>query len=132
MARKQRCRSTSRMLEARDVSFLAEATHITACAAQCATTVITLGPLLFFSTDTGDAWVLDPEDSLARCLAKEGDALPTGITETARRFSVEWTAHYQIDGKVMIFSENSGHVRAVSGYPVVEITRAIERMGATR
>jgi hypothetical protein len=120
------------MVEAREISILGEPAHITASAGDRATVVVTLGPLLFFSTSTGDAWVLDPEDSVARCLAREGEALPTGITETAQNFSVEWTANYRIDGDVMIFAEHSGQVRKVMGYPVAEITRATERMRATR
>lgn len=42
----------------------------------------TLGPLLFFSTETGDAWVLDPADHLALCLARDGEPLPANIIET--------------------------------------------------
>ncbi len=91
--------------------------------------VVTLGPLVFFSTETGDAWVLDPADSLARCLARDGEALPSGIQETPERFAIEWNAAYAIDGEVMTFTDNSGRQRAVLGYPVVDIERAVHRMG---
>src|SRR5262249_14288993 len=33
---------------------------------------VTVGPLLFFSTETGDAWILDPSDQLAARLARDG------------------------------------------------------------
>ena len=44
--------------------------------------VVTLGPLVFFSTETGDGWMLDPQDGLANCLARDGDPLPVDIKET--------------------------------------------------
>ncbi len=34
--------------------------------------VVSLGPLIFFSTDSGDAWMLDPSDGGASCLARDG------------------------------------------------------------
>jgi len=46
-----------------------------------------LGQLVFFSTETGDAWLLDPEDRMALCLAKEGSRLPVQIVETATRYA---------------------------------------------
>jgi hypothetical protein len=75
---------------------------------------------------------LDPEDSLARCLARDGDALPPGITETAEKFSVEWTSTYQLDGDVFVFAERLGVVRSVIGYPVAEIRRAARHIRTTR
>jgi len=37
---------------------------------------VTAGLLALFSTDTGDAWLLDPADHLAACLARGGDPEP--------------------------------------------------------
>src|SRR5258708_6658063 len=34
---------------------------------------VTIGQLVFFSTETGDAWMLDPTDRLAARLARDGD-----------------------------------------------------------
>jgi hypothetical protein len=47
---------------------------------------VTVGPLALFSTDTGDAWLLDPEDHLAARLARDGDPedVPASM-RTARR-----------------------------------------------
>ncbi|MBI4266734.1 MAG: hypothetical protein HY657_20395 [Acidobacteria bacterium] len=112
--------------------MLREAEYIARRAADRDARVVTLGPLLFFSTSSGDAWVLDPEESLARCVARDGEALPPGITETAETFSVEWTSDYRLDGDVFVCADRSGAVRAVMGYPVAEIRRAARRMGTTR
>ncbi len=35
--------------------------------------VVTVGQLVLFSTETGDAWLLDPSDQLAARLASDGD-----------------------------------------------------------
>ncbi len=43
-----------------------EVDYIVAQAAASDAQVVTLGQLLVFSTQTGDAWLLDPEDHLAR------------------------------------------------------------------
>jgi hypothetical protein len=34
--------------------------------------VVTIGPLVLFSTEAGDAWLLDPSDQLAARLARDG------------------------------------------------------------
>ena len=130
MRAKKRIR-TSR-IQAQQLSIVGEAQYIADQAAQRKACIVTLGPLLFFSTDTGDAWVLDPADRSARCLAKAGDPMPHGITETPERFSVDWTSRYRIDAEVMTFLERSGRARSVIGYPVVEIQGAIRRMRAGR
>ena len=44
----------------------AEARYIIRCAQDRAGRVVTLNQLIFFSTPTGDAWMLDPDDHLAR------------------------------------------------------------------
>ena len=119
-------------LEAPQLGILKEAAYISKRAAQHETCIVTMGPLVFFSTETGDAWVLDPGDGLARCLARDGAALPAGITETAETFAVEWAANYRIDGELMTFVERPGRVRTVMGYPTAEIRRAVRKMKGPR
>ena len=88
--------------------------------------VITLPQWLLFSTETGDAWLLEPGDHLAVPLARDGDPLPVFIEETDKNFTIGWTGTYRIDGQVFVYSErNSGRVRTILGYPtrhVVEQT----------
>jgi hypothetical protein len=43
-----------------------------------------------FSTDTGDAWLLDPTDRLAARLAREGDPAPISIEEIDTSFAIGW------------------------------------------
>jgi hypothetical protein len=117
---------------ARDISVLGEAAYIVQRAVERDARVVSLGALLFFSTTTGDAWMLDPTGGVARCLAKGGEPLPPGIDETAESCSAERTTHYRIDGDVMEFAERSGGVRLVAGYPVAHIDRVTRRMLTTR
>jgi hypothetical protein len=81
--------------------------------------------LILFSTETGDAWILDPEDSLALCLARDGDRQPFTVTETATNFGIEWNAEYRIEGDRFIVAEQSGRIRTIIGYPTREILRAV-------
>jgi hypothetical protein len=115
-------------LRAEQVSVTREAQHITQYAVRMESRVVTLGQIVFFSTETGDAWVLDPEDGLARCLARAGSALPRGIQETAKNFGIEWETTYRVNGDAMIFVDQLGRERIIVGYPVNEIERAISRM----
>ena len=53
--------------------------------------IVTIGQLILFSTETGDAWLLDRTDLLAARLARDGEAEPIQIVETAATFAIEWT-----------------------------------------
>ena len=90
--------------------------------------MVSLGPLVFFSTETGDAWVLDPADSLALCLARDGERQSFTITETATQFAIDWQANYQIEGNQFMVLEKSGQTRTIIGYPLREIKRYIRQV----
>ena len=83
---------------------------------------VTVGSLAPFSTDTGDAWLLDPEDHLAARLARDGDPEEVYFEETDTRFAIGWKGKYRIDGDAFVFIDNdSGRVVAILGYPVRRI-----------
>jgi hypothetical protein len=52
--------------------------------------VVTIGQLFLFSTETGDAWLLDPTDQLAAQLARDGDPEPILIEENDTTFASGW------------------------------------------
>lgn len=114
-----------RQLSRAEVSILDEVYYIVARAAAGEGRVVSLGPLVFFSTTTGDAWLLDAQDSLALCLSREAVRLPVAITETVERFAIEWGGTFQIKGDVMTFADNEGGVPTISRYPIREITEAL-------
>ena len=56
--------------------------------------IVTIGQLILFSTDTGDAWLLDVTDQLATRLARDGDPDPIYLEETDTSFAIEWKGQY--------------------------------------
>src|SRR6266568_9269632 len=106
---------------------LREVDYIVARAAQFDSRVVTLGQLVFFSTASGEAWMLDPEGGLALKLAEAGDRNPAKIVETDNRFAIEWTASYRLDGEAFVTMDGSGQ-RVVLGYPVQELALAQRRI----
>ena len=110
-----------------EVSIAGEAEHIVARAMAEDARVVSLGLLVFFSTATGDAWVLDAEDDLALPLATAGIRLPFAITETRERFAIEWAGTFRIEGDVMIYADHTGTVRRIMGYPTREIASVLAR-----
>jgi len=60
--------------------------------------MVAIGQLIPFSTDTGDAWLLDITDQLAVRLARDGDPEPIHLEETDSSFTIEWKCHYRIEG----------------------------------
>src|SRR5260370_23513998 len=58
--------------------------------------IVTVGQLVLFSTETGDAWLLDPADRLAARLAREGESEPLHIEETDTTFAICCKGRYRI------------------------------------
>ena len=118
---KRQGRVSRRVLSREEVSIAGEVRYIVRRAQDQESRVVALGPLVFFSTETGDAWVLDPEDSLALCLAREGEPLPGEIQETPETFAIGWNSRYSIDGDLFVYKTAEGREIAVHGYPTVLI-----------
>ena len=80
--------------------------------------IVTLGQLVLFSTETSDAWLLDPSDRLAARLAREGEVEPVHIEETDTTFAIGWKGRYRIDGPAFVYSDHdTGRVTTILGYP---------------
>ena len=105
-----------------------EVQYIQRRAAEYDSRIVTIGPLVLFSTQTGDAWVLDPADHLAMPVARAGEPLPVQIGETATRFTIGWTGQYRIDGDAFVYvAKDARRVRTILGYPtqlIVEHSRS--------
>ncbi len=96
------------------------------CAAEHDSRIVTLPQLLLFSTETGDAWLLDPSDHLAVPLARDGDPLPVYLEETDKNFAIGWTGTYRIDGAAFVYADKeSMRVRTILGYPTQKITQLV-------
>jgi hypothetical protein len=92
--------------------------------------LLSLGKLIFFSTQTGDAWILDPDEGRARCLSLDGEKQPVTINETSTGAGIDWDSEYRIKGSLFTVLEYSGPVRTILGYPTRQIEEAIRQRGA--
>jgi hypothetical protein len=73
---------------------------------------------VLFSTETGDAWLLDPADRLATRLARDGESEPIHIEETDTTFAIGWKGRYGIDGPGFVYSDHdTGRVATILSYP---------------
>ena len=111
-----------RHIEGKNFQLADEIRYIQRRAAEHDGRFVTVGSLALFSTDTGDAWLLDPEDHLAARLARDGDPEEVYFEETDTRFAIGWKGKYRIDGDAFVFIDNdSGRVVAILGYPIRRI-----------
>lgn len=116
-------------VEGKSLRLAEEVRYIQRRAAQHDGRIVTLGQLLLFSTETGDAWLLDPSDQLATPVARDGEILSVHIEETDTSFAIGWTGAYQIDGAAFVYRDkDSGNVRTILGYPTQRIIHEISNI----
>jgi hypothetical protein len=82
MQRKIRRGPARQRLQRDDFRLTEEVRSIQHRAAEREGRIVSIGPLVLFSTQTGDAWILDPADQLAARLARDGDPLVLYVEET--------------------------------------------------
>src|SRR5207302_10552614 len=83
-----------------------------------------VGQLVLFSTETGDAWRLDPADRLAARLARDGESEPIHIEESDTTFAIGWKGRYRIDGPAFVYSDHdTGRVATILGYPTDKLSQ---------
>src|ERR1017187_1110436 len=90
--------------------------------------IVNIGPLVLFSTQTGDAWILDPADQLAARLAYGGDPLELYVEETDTKYAIGWQGCYRIENDTFVYEDNeTGRLIAIRGYPTQPLLRAIAK-----
>jgi len=113
-----------RSIEGKDFHLADEIRYIQHRAAEHDGRFVRVGPLALFSTDTGDAWLLDPQAHLAARLARDGDAEEVYCEETDTRFAIGWKGEYRIDGDAFVYIDrDSGRVLTILGYPIRRIAK---------
>jgi hypothetical protein len=91
--------------------------------------IVTIGPLVLFSTQTGDAWILDPADQLAARLAYDGEPLALHTEETSTNYSIGWQGRYTINGNFFVYENNETRgLRSIAGYPIQLLLRMIAQV----
>jgi len=90
--------------------------------------VVTADPLVLFSTETGDAWLLDPSDRLAARLARDGDPESIAFEETDASFQIAGPGVYRLDGPAFIYTDRQTRgVSTIIGYPTQLLAAAEPR-----
>ena len=111
-------RSGKTAVVGKDFCLAEEIDYIQGRAAEHDGRLVTVGPLVLFSTETGDAWLPDPSDHLAARLARDGDPEELYFEETDTRFAIGWKGNYQIDGDAFVFIDrDNARVTTILGYP---------------
>jgi hypothetical protein len=107
-----------RIVEGKSFRLADEVRYIRRRAAEHDGRIVTLGQLILFSTETGDAWLLDPADRLAARLARDGESEPVHIEETDTTFAIGWKGRYRIEGAAFVYSDqDTGRIATILGYP---------------
>jgi hypothetical protein len=118
----------TRQVRGKDFRLADEVRYIQWRAAQNDSRIVTTGSVVLFSTETGDAWMLDPADQLATPVARQGEALPVHIVDTDRNFTVAWAGNYRIDGELFLYRDKDfGNTRTIFGYPTDRIAQQISK-----
>ena len=105
-------------ISGKDFLLAEEINYIRSRAAEHDGRLVTVGPLVLFSTETGDAWLLDPAYSLAARVARDGDPEDVHFEETDTNFAIGWKGNYQINGDAFVFIDrDTARVTTILGYP---------------
>ena len=104
----------SRIVEGKSFRLTDEVRYIQRRAADHDGRIVTIGQLVLFSTETGDAWLLDPTDRLAARLARDGESEPIHIEETDTTFAIGWKGRYRLEGPAFIYADqDTGRVATI-------------------
>jgi hypothetical protein len=113
-----------RLVDGKSFRLADEVRYIQRRAAEHDERIVTVGQLVLFSTETGDAWLLDARDHLAARLARDGDPEPIHIEDTDTTFAIAWKGQYHIEGGIFVYVDGqSGRVTAISGYPTQKLAQ---------
>ncbi len=102
------------MLDGKNFRLADEVRYILRRAAEHDGRLVTIGQLVLFSTETGDAWLLDPSDQLAAPLARDGDPEPFHIEQNETTFTIEWKGSYRIEGYPTLYPAFAGSMVAIA------------------
>jgi hypothetical protein len=88
-----------------------------------------VGALVFFSTEQGDAWILELTEQDAVPVARTGQPLAVTVNETEETFEIGWTYSFAIKGQMMVTTSYlDGAISSHVGCPVREIRTALDNI----
>jgi hypothetical protein len=115
--RKNRDRSRKRQAAVDDFHLGEEVRYIQGRAAAHDGRFVMVGQLVLFSTNTGDAWLLDPAEHLAVRLARGGYPEEIYFAENESNFAIGWTGRYRVAFRVPTYTDLYYHDPANLGNP---------------
>jgi hypothetical protein len=85
-------------------------------------------PFVVFSTGIGDAWLLEPDEQLAKCLLWHGEREVIGVSEDPSRIEVAWDGGYELLGDFFHVDTDNPKIgeRAIAGYPLEVVRKALD------
>jgi mevalonate kinase len=117
-----------RMVDGKSFRLADEIRYIQRRAAEHDSRIVSIGHVVLFSSESGDAWMLEPSGYLAVRLASDGHPEPIHIEDTETTFTVAWTGQYRVMGLAFLYTDrDSRRVVTMFGYP----TRKLAQIGAT-
>jgi hypothetical protein len=121
----------AQVIRGQDLVLADELAYIRAKAANHTGCVVGLNKVILFSTESGDAWLLDPADRLAARVARDGSPEPVHLAETEKTYTIEWKGSYRIEGDAFTYFDSQlGRVATIRGYPTTEIVDIEAQLGA--
>lgn len=88
-----------------------------------------LGVFFLFSTNKGDAWLLEMTDSDCIQIARDGQRLENEINETPETIEVNWTYQFAIKSKVLELTAYADkQIVRLTDAPSKEIAAAMKRI----
>jgi len=110
------------VVDGKDFRLAEEIRYIQDKAADHILRIVTIGQLILFSTESGDAWLLDVTDHLAARLARNGDPEPIHLEETDTSVAIGWKGNYRIEGPAFVYADReTGRITTILGYPTQKI-----------
>src|SRR5215468_2976210 len=117
--------SGQQVVEGWDFRLTDEVRYVQRRAAARDSRIVTIGQLVLFSTQSGDAWLLDRADRLALRLARDGQSEAIHLEETDTTFAIAWKGHHRIAEAAFIYSDrDTGRTTTILGYPIDKLAPA--------
>ncbi|MCF8374232.1 MAG: hypothetical protein K9H64_21600 [Bacteroidales bacterium] len=130
--RRKKKTTPAKVNKKKELNIKDEVNYIIKAAKQFESKIVALRELILFSTETGDAWLLDTDDNLALLLSKEGIKQEFSIVDTQFQFGIDWKYNYVIENEKFIVVEKAGLARIIFGYPTEVIMEMIIKSKALR
>lgn len=113
----------------RQVSLAAAVAKVQQAAALRQESCCELGVFVLFSTEDGDAWVLETTESDAFQAAAAGQPLPLPVHENREVIEVDWSHSFTLCGRRLLLTEHKSRAETeLRRAPTMQISAALRRI----